>query len=178
MLEILLLGVIHDYQWEKKMPLPEYLWALYLEQRTLYAQWVRGHVREFGPELIFDEMNLPQSKTCDDAEGLNRLSDTGVLWVYMDIPEEVRKKFGLSACRQPGSEWLPEIDEPREDYWVLVIEKISEACKLKKVFVLCGAAHLESFGSKLKRLGHQVEMTDVRTEPWFNLGWIRRPVGG
>jgi hypothetical protein len=105
MLEILLLGVIHQCQ-RDMMTLPENLRAVYSEQRALYGQWVRGHVKDFSPELIFDEMNLPEN------EARNRLRDTGVLWVYMDIPEEVRMRFGLSGSRPPGSEWLPEIDEP------------------------------------------------------------------
>jgi hypothetical protein len=169
MLEILLLGVIHQCQ-RDMMTLPESLRAVYSEQRTLYGQWVRGHVRDFSPDLIFDEMNLPEN------EARNRLRDTGVLWVYMDIPEEVRMRFGLSGSRSPGSEWLPEIDEPREEYWLLVIEKMSQACNLKRVLVLCGAAHLDSFANKLKRRGHQLVVKDLRTETWVNFNWIpRRP---
>jgi hypothetical protein len=167
MVEILLLGVIHNYQREHPYPiLLKDRFALFAEQKALYGRWVREHVKNFGPELIFDEMNLREK------EEDNRLRDTGVLWVYMDIPEEVREKFGLSRSRSPGSEWLAGIDEPREDYWLLVIEKMSEACKLKKVLVLCGAAHLGSFGNKLKRSGHQVEVRDLRNEPWVDYSWI------
>ena len=173
MLEILLLGVIHQYQWDCDFtpPLQPDMRTAYLDQRVRYGRWVRDHVQNFSPDLIFDEMNLPESEE-------DRLRDTGVLWVYMDIPEDVRMKYGLTANRGlPGCEWLPEIDEPRENYWQFVVERISAACKLSRVMILCGLAHLDSFGNKLRQSGHQVQAVNLRNEPWVNEDWCIRKSG-
>ena len=173
MTDILLLGVIHEYQREKELLLnllqPEQL-AAYRKQRGCYQLWVREHVRSFRPELTFDEMDLPET------EVENRLLDTGVLWVHMDIPELVRSRFGLSKQRTPDSEWIAEIDEPREDYWLTMIQKMTQVCKLRRIQILCGAAHLDSFGNKLVRSGCTVTARDVRDEAWIDTSWAERRV--
>jgi hypothetical protein len=48
---------------------------------------------------------------------------------------------------------------------------MTEFCKIRRVLVLCGAAHLEPFGNKLKKAGHQVNAIDVQDEPWIDLTW-------
>jgi hypothetical protein len=68
----------------------------------------------------------------------------------MDIPEEVRKRFGFSALRPPGKEWVDHIDEPRKRHWLLMIESISAKCNLTRIVAIGGLAHLESFSSKLR----------------------------
>src|ERR1700727_1603902 len=123
MFDILLLGVEHKYQRHHMLFIPDEKYIIYLSQRKHYAEWVRGEITRFKPQIILDEMNLPE----DEPE--NRLEDTHVPWVYMDIPEHVRKLFKLSKeDREPGEEIIPEIDEPREKHWLLVINSTSTAC--------------------------------------------------
>jgi hypothetical protein len=168
MLIVLLLGVIHDYQMSlagrTRFLQPKQCEELEQQQR-FYSKWIRECVEDFAPDLIFDEMNLPE-----DA-GEARLNDTGVLWVYMDIPEDVRKRFKLSVARRPGAEWVEEIDEPRERHWQLVIESISTACDVKRIAVVCGLAHMIPFGARLRAAGHSVETKSVRDQPWNDEGW-------
>lgn len=176
MLRILLIGAVHEYQWAcdnafgfavKSGQLP-----LYQSQRALYRKWIREQVRDFCPDLIFDEMNSVGGDSDD------RLEDTGVLWVYMDIPELVRKKFGLSIARNSsGRERVKEVDEPREIYWQMVIEGISSACKIQTLLVICGLAHLDSFAGRLSASGHQVSVKNVRDESWNDESWRPRFMG-
>jgi hypothetical protein len=86
----------------------------------------------------------------------------------MDIPENVRKWFKLTAGRPAGKEIIPEIDEPRERHWLKVIESVSTECKLHNVVVLCGAAHLPNFSQKLIEAGHDVKSIDARKTEWYN----------
>ena len=173
MLQILLIGVIHQYQWEWDK---NFGWALqadqlalYRGQRELYREWIRSLARDFGPDLIFDELNSVYGDPDD------RLEDIGVSWVYMDVPESVRRKFGLSKDpRPPGLEWMKEIDEPREAYWQTMMEGVSAACKVNKVLVTCGLAHLDSFGGKLTTSGHAVVRRSVREEVWIDESWCQK----
>lgn len=168
MLNILLLGVVHEYQHQdpKFLYLPKEKAEIYLGQVRLYSQWVREQIDGFVPELIFDEMNLPE------CEHFNRLEDLRVVpWMYMDIPENVRKWFKLTAQRGPGEEIIPGIDEPRERHWLKVIESVSTECKLSNVVVLCGAAHLPTFSQKLIEAGHSVKSIDCRDADWYNGGY-------
>jgi hypothetical protein len=175
MLQILLIGVIHQYQWEwdkdSGWALRADQLALYRNQRALYGAWIRSQVRDFGPNLIFDEFN----SVCGDPN--DRLEDTGVSWVYMDVPQSVRKKFDLSMDPRPaGFEWVREIDEPRETYWQAVIEGISIACKVEKVLVTCGLAHLDSLRGRLTASGHAVSYRSVRDELWVDENWCPKAV--
>jgi len=70
---------------------PKKLKTLSRSEGGEYQKWIRERVKEFGPSLIFDEMNLAEEDHSD------RLEDTGIPWVYMDIPEHVRRRFGLSV---------------------------------------------------------------------------------
>src|SRR5580698_5037852 len=99
MLNILLLGVVHQYQHQDPnfLYLPKDKAKIYLGQIRAYSQWVRAQIDgfaridDFVPQLIFDEMNLPEW------EPFNRLGDLQVIpWMYMDIPEHVRKWFKLT----------------------------------------------------------------------------------
>jgi hypothetical protein len=189
MLNVLLLGVIHDYQ-ELSDPrghplspasfesllapgeigsllLRDPIGSLY-SQRRYYAAWVRACVRDFQPRLIFDEMNFAESQLEE------RLDDTDVLWVYMDIPQGVRERFSLTCERGPGTFWVDAIDTPREQHWQLVIESITTACKVTRVVVICGLAHLDTFSTRLRAAGHGVEVKNVRDEPWINEPWNKR----
>jgi hypothetical protein len=173
MLRILLIGVAHEYQWECDktfgFAIQSGKLSLFRSQRALYREWIRKQVRDFSPDLIFDEMNSVYGESDD------RLEDTGVSWVYMDIPEQVRKKFGLSIARNShGREWVREVDEPREIYWQMVIEGISSACKVQTVLAICGLAHLGSFASRLALSGHAVSVKNVRDEFWNDESW--RPI--
>ncbi len=176
MARILLIGAIHEYQRESAhcsmvlRPWPEKL-KLYLDQRAEYQKWIRERVKEFGPSLIFDEMNLAEEDHSD------RLEDTGIPWVYMDIPEHVRRRFGLSVPRSPENPIIKEVDERRESHWRVVVGTLSQILEVDRVMVICGAAHLEllnqkePFGEKLRDDGHDVDTIDIRNEPWCNLGW-------
>jgi hypothetical protein len=118
-------------------------------------------------------MNLPEW------EHFNRLEDFMVIpWMYMDIPENVRKMFNLIAARPPGKEFIPEIDEPRERHWLKVIESVSTECKLHDIAVLCGAAHLPTFSQKLAEAGHQVTSMDVRQTDWYSADYANSPSPG
>jgi hypothetical protein len=170
MLRVLLIGVMHEHQWEWDKSLGSTLrmsqLPTYRSQRALYREWIRAEVREFSPDLIFDEMNSVNGNSED------RLEDTGTLWLYMDIPELVRQKFGLSIERNsPGREWVKEVDEPREIYWQATIEGISSACKVRNVLVTCGLAHLDSFAGRLKSSGHEVSIKNVRNQIWNDESW-------
>src|ERR1700743_2054995 len=99
MLNVLLLGVVHDFQGQKPwfFHMPREKVEIYLAQLGFYAHWVRAQINDFEAELIFDEMNLPEW------EHFNRLRDLLLVpWMYMDIPENVRKRFSLTTARQPG----------------------------------------------------------------------------
>lgn len=161
-----MLGVIHEYQYirdgEQRIFSEDQLEALN-EQHRFYSAWVRGCIREFRSELIFDEMNLPEDAM------IARLADTGILWVYMDIPENVRTQY--IPPRLPGEHWLYRIDEPRERHWLLVIESISAVCNLKRTVVICGLAHLESLSGKLRERGYEVETQSVRDQTWNDESW-------
>lgn len=179
MLNILLLGVVHEYQQQspKFLYLPKDKAEIYLGQLASYSRWVREQITTIAqdggsiPEVIFDEMNLPEW------EPFNRLEDVGVHWVYMDIPERVRKRFKLTADdRGPGKEIIPEIDEPRERHWFKVIESISTECKLSTVVVLCGAAHLPTFSKKLTDAGHSVKSVDCRDTDWYSRAYVNAPI--
>lgn len=175
MLNVLLLGVVHEYQRQDPLflYLPKDRAEIYLEQVRQYAQWVRAQIDGFVPQLIFDEMNLPEW------EHFNRLEDLHVVpWMYMDIPEHVRKRFNLTATRTPGKEIIPEIDEPRERHWLKMIESVSTECKLNDVAVLCGAAHLPTFSQKLSDAGHQVKSIDVRQTNWYRADYSNTPSSG
>ena len=168
MLNVLLLGVVHEFQRQEPrfLYMPKEKAEIYLAQVRLYAQWVRAQIDGFEAELIFDEMNLPEW------EHFNRLEDFVVLpWMYMDIPENVRKRFGLTTVRTPGREIVLEIDEPRERHWLKIIESVATECKLKNVVVLCGAAHLPAFSQKLIEAGFDVKSLDVRETEWYNAGY-------
>jgi hypothetical protein len=168
MLNILLLGVVHEYQRQEPrfLYMPKEKIEIYLAQVRLYAHWVRAHINGFEADLIFDEMNLPEW------EHFNRLEDfIFVPWMYMDIPENVRKRFKLTTARTPGKEIIPEIDEPRERHWLKMIESVSTECKLHNVVVLCGAAHLPTFSQKLIEAGHSVKSIDCRDADWYNAGY-------
>jgi hypothetical protein len=168
MLNILLLGVVHEFQRQEPrfLYVPKEKVQIYLAQVRLYAHWVRTQIDGFEAELIFDEMNLPEW------EHFNRLEDFLVVpWMYMDIPENVRKRFNLTAARPPGKEVIPEIDEPRERHWLKTIESVSTECKLHNVVVLVGAAHLPTFSQKLIEAGHDVKSMDVRKTEWYNAGY-------
>lgn len=169
MLEILLLGVAHEFQWENVAFLNRLTAGQlenYQEQRHCYELWVRQCVRGFQPKLIFDEMNLPEGDSTD------RLTDTGVPWVYMDIPEEVRRKYGLTAIRNTMDElWIERVDSVRENHWLVVIESITTACKIDRALVVCGAAHLPSLSEKLRIAGHRVSSKSVFKESWCDLDW-------
>ncbi len=142
---------------------------IYLAQLRLYSQWVRTQIDRFEAELIFDEMNLPEW------EHFNRLEDFLLVpWMYMDIPENVRKRFNLTTPRQPGKEIVPEIDEPRERHWRKIIESICAECKLQKIVVLCGAAHLPTFSQKLIEAGYDVQSVDVRETEWYDAGYANK----
>jgi len=172
MLNILLLGVVHEYQRQDPLflYLPKEKAEIYIGQVRFYSQWVRSQIDSFVPELIFDEMNLPE------CEHFNRLEDLRVVpWMYMDIPENVRGWFKMKVPRVPGKEIIPEIDEPRERHWFKVIESISTECKLSKVVVLCGAAHLPTFSKKLIEAGHSVQSIDCRDAEWYNAGYSNIP---
>lgn len=177
MLNILLIGVVHEYQWQdpKFLYLPKDKAEIYLGQVHSYSQWVRAQIDGFvqvdgaPPQLIFDEMSLPEW------EPFNRLQDLQVVpWMYMDIPEHVRKWFNLTAPRPPGKEIIPEIDEPRERHWLKMIESVSAECKLSNIVVLCGAAHLPTFSKKLTDAGHSVKSMDCRDTDWYNAGYSNR----
>jgi len=166
MLKVLLLGAIHQYQFESKSNghfFTEDQLRILRGQREHYGRWVRECVEDFHPELIFDEMNLRESPPNE------RFTDTEVLWVYMDIPEEVRERF--IPRRSRGEDWLYRIDEPRELHWLSVIENISAACGLKRVIAICGLAHLDPFSSKLRVSGHQVETKSIREQSWNDETW-------
>lgn len=169
MLNVLLLGVIHEYQYVRdgeQCVFSENQRAALNEQRRFYGEWVRRRTRDYRSELIFDEMNLPEDATTA------KLVDTGILWVYMDIPQGVRQRFGLSKePRLPGEELIPSIDEPRERHWLLVIESISAECNLDRIVAICGCAHLESFSGKLRERGHEVETQSVRDQTWNDESW-------
>jgi hypothetical protein len=172
MLNVLLIGVVHEFQRQDPnfLFLPKEKAEIYLEQVRSYSQWVRAEIEKFQPQVIFDEMNLPEW------EPFNRLADFRVLpWVYMDIPEHVRKLFQLTAPRPPGKEIIPEIDEPRERHWLKMIESISTECKKHSVVVLCGAAHLPTFSKKLIEAGHEVTSLDCRNAAWYNPGYSNSP---
>jgi hypothetical protein len=172
MLNILLLGVVHEYQRQdpRFLYLPKEKAEIYLAQVRFYSQWVRAQIDGFETELIFDEMNLPEW------EHFNRLEDFVVVpWMYMDIPENVRKVFKLTAARGPGKEIIPEIDEPRERHWLKVIESVSTECKLSNIVVLCGAAHLPTFSQMLIEAGHSVQSIDCRDAGWYNAGYSNTP---
>jgi hypothetical protein len=169
MLNIHLLGVVHEFQRQEPgfLYMPKEKAEIYLAQVRSYAQWVRAQIDSSGAELIFDEMNLPEW------EQFNRLEDFAfVPWMYMDIPENVRKRYGLTTVRSPGREIVPEIDEPRERHWLKIIESVSTECKLQNVVVLCGAAHLPTFSRKLIGAGFDVELLDVREAEWYNAGYV------
>jgi hypothetical protein len=168
MLNILLLGVVHEFQWQdpRFLYLPKPKAEIYLEQVRCYSQWVRAEIDSFHAQVIFDEMNLPE------CEPFNRLKDLRVVpWMYMDIPENVRALFQMIGNRIPGNEIIPAIDEPRERHWLRVVESISTECKLDTIAVLCGAAHLPTFGQKLHDTGHSVTAFDCRREHWYNPGY-------
>jgi hypothetical protein len=169
--KISLIGTIHDYQRESAHfsfvlgPQPEKL-ELYRGQQAQYQRWVRQQIDKFKPQLIFDEMNLAE----DDHQG--RLEDTGVPWVYMDIPEHVRKAFGLSVARSTDKPIVEEVDHPRELFWQMVISTLTKQLKVEQATVICGAAHLECFSDKLRQDGHElVQILDVRRAEWIDLGW-------
>lgn len=162
---VLLLGVVHEFQRQD----PRFLYMskdkseIYLAQVRFYSHWVRAQIDGFEAELIFDEMNLPEW------EHFNRLEDFLVVpWMYMDIPENVRKRFSLTTVRQPGKEIVPGIDEPRERHWLKIIESVCSECKLNKIVVLCGAAHLPTFSQKLIEAGCDIKSIDVRETEWYN----------
>jgi len=143
---------------------------IYLAQSRLYARWVREQIAAFEAQLIFDEMNLPEW------EPFNRLEDLGAVpWMYMDIPENVRNWFKLSADRSHGNDIVPELDEPRERHWLKMIESVCAECKATKVAVLCGAAHLSTFSRKLIDVGHQVTKIDVRNAEWYDDSYKSTP---
>jgi hypothetical protein len=172
MLNILLLGVVHEFQRQDPnfLYLPKEKAGIYLGQVRHYSQWVRAQNDSFVPELIFDEMNLPEW------ERFNRLEDLRVVpWMYLDIPENVRKWFKLTAGRPAGKEIIPEIDEPRERHWLKVIESVTTECKANKVAVLCGAAHLPTFSKKLVDAGYDVKSLDCRDADWYNPGYANTP---
>ena len=174
MLEILLVGVCHDFQWIS----PDFIRRLrpdaveaYAQVRSRYEEWIRGCVREFGPLLIFDEMNLPEGATRE------RLCDTGRLWVYMDIPEDVRRKFGLIAFRTTLEDlWISGVDDVRENYWRVVIENMTAACRISRVLAICGSAHLASCEERLRDAGHVVSQKDMFAEGWCDLSWHPDPL--
>ena len=96
MLQILLIGVIHQYQWDWDK---NFGWALqadqlalYRGQRELYREWIRALVRNFGPDLIFDEFNSVYGDPDD------RLEDIGVSWVYMWMFQNLYEES--LACRR------------------------------------------------------------------------------
>jgi hypothetical protein len=124
-------------------------------------------IRHFQPRIIFDEMNL--------AETDYKFEESDVPWVYMDVPRHVRQHFDLMAVRLPGVPLIPTVDEPREKYWLSVVEQMSVACKVSKVMVICGLAHLESFGQKLRANGHQVTGLNMREQNWYDDRWIFSP---
>jgi hypothetical protein len=109
---VLLLGVVHEFQRQdpRFLYMPKEKSEIYLAQVRLYSQWVRAQISGFEAEVIFDEMNLPES------EHFNGLEDFLVVpWMYMDIPENVRKRFNLTTTREPGKEIVPEIDNHVRD---------------------------------------------------------------
>jgi hypothetical protein len=169
--KILLIGAIHEYQRESAhfsivlRPHPARL-KLYRDQRAEYQKWLRQQIHKFGPQLIFDEMNLAE----EDHE--DRLEDTGVPWIYMDIPQHVRTAFGLSVARSADNPIVEEVDRPRELFWQTVVRTLTQLLNLDRATVICGAAHLESFSDKLRQDGHElVQILDVRKAQWIDLGW-------
>jgi hypothetical protein len=59
MLNVLLLGVVHEFQRQEPrfLYMPKEKAEIYLAQVRLYAQWIRTQIDDFETELIFDEMN-------------------------------------------------------------------------------------------------------------------------
>jgi hypothetical protein len=132
MLEIALLGTNHLYQRQQLFPIAAFI-ELGAHQRACYIAWVWQHIHSFAPQVIFDEMDL--------AESDYKFEESAVPWVYMDIPEHVRARFGLKVARTGESNLTPSVDEPRENYWLNLVEQMVIACEVSKVIVICGANH-------------------------------------
>jgi hypothetical protein len=155
--------VNHPYQRQQPFPFTASI-ELAAHQRACYIAWIWTHIHSFSPQIIFDEMNL--------AEGDYKFAESGIPWVYMDIPEHVREKFDLKVARTEEA-LIPRVDEPREKYWLNLVEQMVIACDTSKAMVICGAAHLDSFGVKLRDRGHVVTAFDMRSEAWYDDRWLR-----
>lgn len=164
MLQVILLGAIHHYQRQQPFPISAYI-ELGAQQRASYIGWVWKNIHSFSPQIIFDEMDLAE---CD-----YKFVESGAPWVYMDVPEHVRQIFGMTATRTEETILIPDIDEPREKYWLSLVEQMVIACEVSKVMIICGAAHLDSFGTKLRERGHRVTNFDIRQEGWYDDRWLR-----
>jgi hypothetical protein len=102
--EILLVGVVHHYQWLEGSQAS----ALEREQRGRFTQRIQQLVKEFRPNLILDE-----TPDTDNAGLLAVLPDRPIA---IDIPASKKRERGFNIERSIHF-LCPYVDAIRERYW-------------------------------------------------------------
>jgi hypothetical protein len=134
--EILLVGLIHRYQWrESSSPSP-----LEHEQRKKFIERIKKEVRQFQPNIVVDE--TPDT----DNEELLGLLPTRPVPVDISDARKLERKFDIERCIHFV---CPYVDSIRERYWryrlhCLIKDFCTKNDSTPRILMFVGALHLEA----------------------------------
>ena len=149
-------------------------------QREMYERLLRRKISEHQPQFIGEETHtrygVPIGKQVADS------LRPPLPWANIDMPEEDRKKRGISERLGkrsvnpkvgPKGVWLDTedrvegADDEREEYWIARTIEGATNANAPNALIICGEQHVEELRKKLCRDGHVVITDCLRKYDWY-----------
>jgi len=178
-----LIGTIHPYQFDNPPEAgalgicPTNKWGE--AQKLLHHLWVRKLLKDFKPDIVFDESHCALVGLGLEHQGFEFLRSTNYVpfdipWVYMDVPvnpRTVEKLRNALFAEDMGYQFLM-----REQYWLQTISWIADAMGAQRIAVICGSLHVQRgwLEQQLSAFG-TVETHNVLDQHWCNDKWQKNP---
>lgn len=168
-MRIFIIGVRHQIQpdeirvWSSSGKLE----AFQRQQKENFASLLRASIAENCIQVVAEETVHGEDTVT------KRVCDVNCRYVNIEMPPDLRTARGIPA----GYNESPDIPSSARERWNREREEymgektIAEAGEAESVMLVCGWGHMQAFADRFENVGHTVEMTDLRNQPWYIDDW-------
>jgi hypothetical protein len=137
-------------------------------QKENFGEYVREHIRKRGVQFVGEEARHGEEtiaqRICQQEERRRENIDmTPDERKERNIPPGYYEDVSFSESEKTRC------NQEREEYMAKRVH--AEDGKADSVIAICGRVHAAAIASRLSKLGHSVDILDLRSQPWYIEDW-------
>lgn len=170
-MQILILSVSHQIQPSriKSMSTDGSVEAFERSQKEAFGQMLRTKVRERWIRFIGEEARHGEETA---AQRVCELQDCHYANIDMTPAEREHRNIPPGYADEGSNLSETEIircHREREEF--MCAKALTEAGNVDSILIICGRFHAEEIAANFGRLGHNVELLDLRNQSWYIENW-------